>query len=610
MTLQQAFASDTVVYTASVTHDVESTTVAATLHNSNDPISIMKGAATYMNSDSVPLDVGQNVITISISPPNGTPTHTYTVTILRAEGDQAALMALYNSAGGASWTKNDNWGSTTEPLNTWFGVEADSSGNVTELALSGNNLSGPLPAALGSLTSLTTLDLSDNQLSGTIPEELGNLIELVQLHLYGSDLTGPIPDLSKITNLTSLRLGDNQLSGPITGLSGLTHLVYLTLHNNRLTGSITDLSSLTGLEELKLFNNNLSGEIPDLSSITSLRWLSLAGNQFTGEIPASLGSHRVLSHLFLNRNQLTGTIPEELDSLDNLKTLNLGDNQLTGTIPEELGNLSDLDFLYLDNNQLSGPIPAELGRHAGLRVTRFAGNALTGCVPNGLRYLMNAPDVTMPHPEATGDEMLTLRAQDFIELGLPFCTLSSLTLSGVTLQQAFASDTVVYTASVTHDVESTTVTATLHNSNDSISIMKGAATYMNSDSVPLDVGQNVITIAITPLNGTPTHTYTVTILRAEGDRAALMALYNSAGGASWTDKTNWGSTTEPLNTWFGVEADSSGNVTELALPGNNLSGTLPAALGSLTSLTTLDLSDNQLSGTIPDLSTRSPSYRP
>ena len=102
--------------------------------------------------------------------------------------------------------------------------------------------------------------------------------------------------------------------------------------------------------------------------------------------------------------------------------------------------------------------------------------------------------------------------------------------------------------------------------------------------MPLDVGQNVITIAVSPPNGTPTHTYTVTILRAVRDRATLMALYNSAGGASWTDKTNWGSTTEPLNTWFGVEADSNGNVTELALPGNNLSGTLPAALGSLISL--------------------------
>ena len=64
----------------------------------------------------------------------------------------------------------------------------------------------------------------------------------------------------------------------------------------------------------------------------------------------------------------------------------------------------------------------------------------------------------------------------------------SLTLSGVTLEPAFASDTVVYAASADHDVTSTRVTATLHNSSDTVSIMKGADTYMNGDSVPLEVG--------------------------------------------------------------------------------------------------------------------------
>ena len=44
--------------------------------------------------------------------------------------------------------------------------------------------------------------------------------------------------------------------------------------------------------------------------------------------------------------------------------------------------------------------------------------------------------------------------------------------------------------------------------------MKGADTYMSGDSVPLEVGPNVLTIEITPDDDTPTHTYTVTVTRA------------------------------------------------------------------------------------------------
>ena len=150
----------------------------------------------------MPLAVGSNVITIKVIPSDSTPTLTYTVTIFREGVDRATLTALYNSAGGASWTDKTNWGSPTEPLNTWFGVKVDGNGNVTELALPDNNLSGPLPAELGSLTSLTTLDLSDNQLSGTIPD-LSSLTQLQNLNLGDNQLSGTIPDwLSSLTQLT------------------------------------------------------------------------------------------------------------------------------------------------------------------------------------------------------------------------------------------------------------------------------------------------------------------------------------------------------------------------------------------------------------------------
>ena len=82
------------------------------------------------------------------------------------------------------------------------------------------------------------------------------------------------------------------------------------------------------------------------------------------------------------------------------------------------------------------------------------------------------------------------------------------------------------------------------------------------------------------------------------DRAALVALYNATGGADWTNNTNWLSN-EPLSSWYGVTTDANGRVASINLSNNNLRGTIPAELGSLTNLVYLYLRQNMLSGEIP-----------
>ena len=85
-----------------------------------------------------------------------------------------------------------------------------------------------------------------------------------------------------------------------------------------------------------------------------------------------------------------------------------------------------------------------------------------------------------------------------------------------------------------------------------------------------------------------------------GDRDALVAQYDAAGGPGWTDATNWLSD-EPLGTWYGVET-SNDRVTGLDLcgpDGNNLRGTIAPELGSLTTAVDLRLSNNYLAGGIP-----------
>ena len=62
------------------------------------------------------------------------------------------------------------------------------------------------------------------------------------------------------------------------------------------------------------------------------------------------------------------------------------------------------------------------------------------------------------------------------------------------------------------------------------------------------------------------------------DRAALVALYNATGGASWSTSTNWLSD-RPLDEWHGVTTNSVGRVTLLLLSDQRVDGADPGRAG-------------------------------
>ena len=130
-----------------------------------------------------------------------------------ADTDREALVALYNATGGENWGNNAYWLSGF-PLHSWKGVSTNVDGRVTQLRLANNDLSGEIPAELGSLSNLQTLELYNNQLSGEIPAELGSLSNLKTLWLYSNQLSGEIPpELGNLSNLQGLDLSYNDLSG-------------------------------------------------------------------------------------------------------------------------------------------------------------------------------------------------------------------------------------------------------------------------------------------------------------------------------------------------------------------------------------------------------------
>ena len=298
--------------------------------------------------------------------------------------DRDILEALYAAAGGPNWTNNRNWLSGT-PLRNWYGVSVDARGRVTGLNLSSNNLSGPIPAELGSLANLTSLDLGSNNLSGPIPSELGQLANLTTLQLARNNLSGPIPpQLGNLTNLHTLEAFLTQLSGSIPPeLGNLTNLSTLQLFGNLHVGEIPpELGNLASLRVLELAGNSLTGPIPsELGNLANLRRLSLSSSGLSGPIPPELGRLARLEALRLARNDLTGSIPSELGNLASLTELELFRNNLSGPIPPELGNLVNLTQINLFNNALSGSIPVTLGRLVNVRGFRLSDNGLTGPIP-------------------------------------------------------------------------------------------------------------------------------------------------------------------------------------------------------------------------------------
>lgn len=90
------------------------------------------------------------------------------------------------------------------------------------------------------------------------------------------------------------------------------------------------------------------------------------------------------------------------------------------------------------------------------------------------------------------------------------------------------------------------------------------------------------------------------------ERNALIALYDSTQGDSWSNAINLWKTAGDFGTpgtecnWFGVVCESD-RVVELHLSNNNLVGTLPA-LSGLPLLRRFNVSQNTLSGHLPELS--------
>jgi len=518
--------------------------------------------------------------------------------------------------------------------------------NLANLSLFWNSLDGPIPAELANLTNLQILVLSHNQLTGTIPPGFGSLVNLVNLGLDGNHFSGTIPEgLGSLVNLMILGLGSNQLSGAIPSeLGNLTQLVELHLNGNQLAGLIpTSFMNLTALTPNALVtdlgHNAVYATNPDLITFLNSKdadWAAtqtIAPTQITATameganilvswlpIPytADAGSYRVyISQISGSGYTLAGQTDDKTDS----------SVQVNGLTPGETYYFvvqTRTDVHANNQNTVDSENSSEASATAWMQLTvnisgtiTAGGSPLEGVVMSGL----TGGPVTNALGVYTGTE-----AAGWSGTVTP-------TLAGYMFSPAFRAYSVLAQDQLAQDYSATPQSYVI-----SGSVTMGATGIAGVTMSGLP--GNPVTDASGDYSGmvalgwsgtvTPTHasyafdpvsqTYTNVNANMSGQdylaslittpqRQALIAFYISTNGDSWANNAGW--KTEPLypdgfampgteGTWFGVVVNPETlAVTEIYHANNNLTGSLPAALGDLTGLQFLNIQWNAVTGSIP-----------
>ncbi|KAK7814320.1 receptor-like protein eix2 [Quercus suber] len=266
------------------------------------------------------------------------------------------------------------------------------------------------------------LNLGNNNLSGNIPASMGSLNSLQSLHLYKNKFSWNVTIIiEKLLNLVTIDVAENRFAGNIPSWIGhrCTSLMILNLRSNYFHGhipkelcalaslQILDLSQISYLEayldvlkilapwpqiifqmQLEFLSNN--GEISHLKTFPRIVYR---------ERSLEVTSLQGLQSLNLSYNLLIGSIPENIGAMGSLESIDFSLNQLSGQVPSSMSSLTFLNHLNLSNNNLTGKIPLSTQLQS-LDPSGFIGNKLCGppltnsCTTNGVKPNIRSKDTS------------------------------------------------------------------------------------------------------------------------------------------------------------------------------------------------------------------------
>lgn len=126
--------------------------------------------------------------------------------------ERGALVALYRTMGGSTWTHQDGWLGSPGSECSWYGVicgkatigEQASVRTVVSLDLPDNNLGGQLPHEISALRGLKRLNLRGNSVRGSLPDDLLQDFDRAQLEVEPLSLVNDFNEILVDVKNTSL----------------------------------------------------------------------------------------------------------------------------------------------------------------------------------------------------------------------------------------------------------------------------------------------------------------------------------------------------------------------------------------------------------------------
>lgn len=493
-TLAPAFAPATVGYAATVTNLTTFITLIPTASEANAVIKVngavvASGAAT----NAIPLIVGTNNIAVAVTAQDGTTLKTYTIAVTRLPSSDAALKTLTVSTGTLA--------PAFTPATTGYTVAVANA--VTTISVT------PTVNEVHATVKVNGTTLASGTASSNIPLTVGaNNITLIVTAEDGTTTQSYTVRVNRAPSSNADLANLTVSAGTLTPSFGKAILGYTALVKN-------NISSIT-----------LQPTADDNTATIKINGVSVASGATSAAIPLAVGNTTINTVVTAQDGTTIRTykiiINRALSSVDDLTDLKIS----AGTLSPAFESGTN-DYTASVSNATTSlkvtPTVADPNATVTVNGTAVVSGAASGNVnlvvgANTIKVVVTAQDHTINTYTVVVTRVAPANS-----------TLAGLSLSTATITPAFAPGTAAYTATVANSVLVTSVTpiatdpaATI--TVNGITVASGTA----SADIPLNQGNNLITVVVTGKDGINKNTYTISVTRQAPPQSNDASLANLA----------------------------------------------------------------------------------